>query len=112
MVAVNLARTFHVAGCTRDEFAAHLDRVMQALLALEGDQVHDSDMSVDFAAMTVTLRVLAQGESETAAALLADSVMRAAIHAAEGATPGWQSVLPSSWEPVGAVQRELVPTLA
>lgn len=90
MIAVHLTRTFHVHGC--DDLESHVDDVMQALLNLESDTIRDADVSGSFTDAIVEISVLGLAEDFDAAAAIADSAIRSAIHAAEGSTPNWESL--------------------
>jgi hypothetical protein len=105
MIAVNLTRHFQVSGCDRDTLDAHSDAVMDELLILESEQVFDADMSVDLGRMTVSVSIVAYGDNEAEAAIKADSTIRAAIHAANGSTPGWKY---AEWKESEHIDRELV----
>jgi hypothetical protein len=84
---------------TRAHLADHLFTVVDELIALEdGDGgVEDADLSVNFARMsalfTFTIEVPGDSPSVHEVQRVARGTLRAAIHAAEGATPAscWES---------------------
>lgn len=76
----------------RDDLHAHGELVMNKLLDLEqcNDDITDSAVSTDAAEKMITIDLLILGITEPAAALQrALDVVRTAINAAGGATPGW-----------------------
>lgn len=90
MIAVHLTREFLVHG--EEHLEAHTERVMEHLLALESETVRDADVAGSLTDGVVQVSVYAIGESFDDASEVADSVIRAAIHAAGGATPNWEPV--------------------
>lgn len=95
MTEIHVIRTLKVTGFpTRDALEAEVSRVMAELVALSGPKasVDDPALSMDFAFNTLTAEMIARGEDFEAAMACADSALRAAIHAAGGATPGWRVV--------------------
>lgn len=96
MLNVSLTRKFHVS--TSGDLEAHLDDVMNALLALEGPDLMDADISATLAKGEVSISIIAISEASDEglafdeATATADSAIRAAIHAANGHTPEWVPV--------------------
>ena len=85
---------FHVAGThSAKQLEVKGDRVMSALLDIESvdPRITDSAVSLDIAnkVMTIGLVVAGMDYGETVAHAL--SSIRAAIHAAGGATPDWDA---------------------
>jgi len=91
-VQVGLSRSFTVilGDTTPEEFDAETDRIMDALLDLEGDVISNSAVGVNLKDCVVDIDVLAIGETFDDAVAAADAAIRAAIHAAGGGTPGWE----------------------
>ncbi|MEU6490402.1 hypothetical protein ABZ890_08410 [Streptomyces sp. NPDC046984] len=87
--------TVQVRGATSSDEAAqildeHIDQVMDELLNLadcRGD-VHDPSVGAELATGTVEIELTVDGKG-SAALDVAESVVRAAIHAAGGFTPSW-----------------------
>jgi hypothetical protein len=76
----------------RDELHAHGALVMDELLDLEqcNDDITDSAVGTDAAASMITIDLLVLDVAEPAAVLQRGlDIVRTAIHAAGGATPGW-----------------------
>ena len=89
-VSVELHRTFKVQGLTSEQLDAHTDELMDALLRLERPgELCDSSVSADLGQFIVEIDIVGMGDNFDAAALVADSAVRAAIHELGGATPGW-----------------------
>jgi hypothetical protein len=92
MKHVRLTMTFTVIGdFDADGLDTHTDLVMEELLKLESDNVSDSDVSAALADSIVEVTVVATAEDFDDAADLAQSTIRAAIHAAGGSTPAWKA---------------------
>lgn len=86
--------------------------VMRELLQLEGaDNVLDTAVSADAARREVTIELVGCGPDPIQALLNGISAMRAAIHAAGGATPGWPDRA-SEWTIVRQESRLLSPLSA
>lgn len=96
MFNVLLTRTFNVTMV--EDLESHLDKVMEAMLALENDCLVDSDMSATLTTGEVSISIVGRSseDDESAAFVeaiaLADSAIRSAIHAAGGHTPEWVPV--------------------
>ncbi len=91
----------------RGRAAEHLDSVMGELLTLErarGD-VSDPAISFDAGERSARFELVVAADSPGMAVDVADSVVRAAIHAAGGFTPGWDH--PDVAEP-GVIEYDLV----
>lgn len=95
-VTIGVEATAHLTGKVRSEtvyteggIADHADRIMRELVAIG---VQDPDVSVDFQAGIVEVRFVAHEETNDVfrAAQKALGILRTAIHAAGGATPGWE----------------------
>jgi hypothetical protein len=81
---------FHILGCESDEaFEEHLDRVLDSLH--EDERVVDPDYTASLRHRRVSFTLTVAGEDQGIAFTLAHAALRAAIHGAEGATPGWES---------------------
>jgi hypothetical protein len=106
MKHVRLTRTFTVTGhFDEDGLDAHTDLVMEELLKLEDENVSDSDISAILAQSEVSVTVVAIAMTFDDAVQLADSTIRAAIHAAGGSTPRWKTPV---FDPTSS-EAELVP---
>lgn len=100
MIAVKLTKHFVVNGHEGvDRLDVHTDQVMDELLKLENENIFDADIAVMLSAGEVEISIVGVAVDFDAAAALADSAIRTAIHAADGATPEWQ--------PVGAESHKL-----
>lgn len=91
METVRVSVSFYITG--EIDLNDHLDQVMNALMALESadKRITDSDFVATLKTGLVCINSSAQGESFDEAAALAMATIRAAIHAAGGFTPGWES---------------------
>lgn len=85
MITVKYVRGFIVHHAENLDKAT--DAVMDCLISLEDDGLHDSDMTTDLAAGTVEISITATADTFDDAVSRADSMIRSAIHAAGGATP-------------------------
>lgn len=100
MIAVKLTKHFVVDGHEGvSQLDMHTDQVMDELVKLENEHVFDADIAVTLSAGEVEISIVGVAGDFDAAAALADSAIRTAIHAADGATPDWQ--------PVGAESHKL-----
>lgn len=112
MQNVMLTREFQVQ-C--EDLEAHLDLVMEELLALESVDLVNSDISASLETGAVEVSIVAisrlddDSEAFLAAIEAADAAIRTAIHAAEGHTPGWVSAaqVTHKWVPVARQAQEL-----
>jgi hypothetical protein len=91
METVRVSVSFYVTG--EIDLDDHLDNVMTALIAIEAayERISDSDYVATVKTGFVTINTSAQEKSFDEAAALAMATIRAAIHAAGGFTPGWES---------------------
>lgn len=90
--AVQVTCLFHVdSPLNTEEFHAHGERVMDALIDLEecSSDLSDSDVGTDSATRTIRIGVLVYGEDQDAAGQRAIDLIRTAIHTAGGSTPDW-----------------------
>lgn len=93
MLFVKVTRTFQVSGHESvAELDEHTDLVMEELLKLESDVISDSDVSAELANGVVSVSIAASADDYDAACAIADSCIRAAIHAAGGSTPEWVTI--------------------
>ena len=99
-IAVKLTMSFMVLDCA--DLDAHTDMVMDEMFALESDTVRDTDLAATLTTGEVTISVVAIAGDYDAAAALANSTIRAAIHASNGSTPEWQTVASESRSLVSA----------
>lgn len=78
----------------------HLDEVMNQLVALEeGDgRVADADISARLLDGDVEISVVVQAGNTTEANEIGMGVIRCAVHAAGGHTPGWENATAATWE--------------
>lgn len=90
MIAIKLTKYFTVT-TTGSDLDAHSDVVMDELLALEEctKNISNADVSAALTEGTIEISVTATGEDFDNAVALADSTIRAAIHASGGHTPEW-----------------------
>lgn len=103
MFFVKLTKTFKVSGSSsQEQFDHHTDHVMDELVALENDHISDADVSVNLRDRIVEISLVAGAEDFDAAAQLADSCIRSAIHAAGGGTPDWSAIESTSKQLVAA----------
>ena len=81
-----------VADMDRSQLEAVAGKLMEELLALEdaGCGIHSSAVSADLGASQIAIEVSVDADSKTTAVSVAQSCIRAAVHAAGGATPGWE----------------------
>jgi hypothetical protein len=89
MIAVRLTKSFTVTG--NDDLDAHTDAVMDELLALEGEDVTDADVSANLEDRTVEISIVAHADDFDTALSCADGVIRTAIHATGAHTPEWDA---------------------
>jgi hypothetical protein len=89
-VTISTHGEFVVSADAGEDVDAHTDRVMEALLALEDDNLTDSAVGVDLGTGLVEVEVTARGETFEDAVATADAAIRTAIHAAGGSTPNWR----------------------
>jgi hypothetical protein len=89
MIRVKLTKSFTVTSDTGLD--AHTDAVMDELMTLEEctEGISDSDMNMSLTNGEVEISVLATADDFDEALKLADSTIRAAIHAAGGNTHTW-----------------------
>jgi len=104
---VVLVGTAH--GADRSGLDQHLDQVMEELLQL---QATDPSVDVEFSTATVRVAVSVVANNPLEATDAASSFIRAAIHAAGGATPDWPSPDDPTWavELTGVETGQLVNT--
>ena len=75
----------------RESCASHCFEVAEELVSLERPGlIADSDVWIDFEKMTVTYAFDVEGESITDCQQTTMVMLRTAIHAAHGNTPGWE----------------------
>lgn len=88
---------------------SHLDEVMTELLRLDAE---DCSIDTDLGAHRVTLAVAVEAGNPLEAVDQASGFIRAAIHAAGGATPDWPSADHGAWaiRLIGVRSGELVNT--
>jgi hypothetical protein len=91
METVRVSVSFYVTG--EIDLDIHLDQVMTALMAIEAadNRISDSDYVATVKTGFVRINSSAQANSFDEAAAIAMATIRAAIHAAGGFTPGWES---------------------
>lgn len=92
MLFVKLTKTFKVHTDGGTDLDLHTDSVMDELLALESDFIRDADVSAALVEGLVSISIVAGAGDFDGAVRLADSTIRAAIHAAGGSTPDWKTV--------------------
>lgn len=81
--------SFTVDGCTSDDqFEDHIDRVLAELY--KDDRISDPDYTARTVGRWVEFSLSAPAADEREAFVFLHSALRAAIHAADGATPGWE----------------------
>jgi hypothetical protein len=94
MIAVSLR--FHLAVTSLDggDVSEHVGRVMSELVTLAdcNDHVSDPAVGLDAATGHVEVELVVDATSAGAAADFGFDVIRTAIHAAGGSTPGWGDV--------------------
>lgn len=73
------------------DFEAHTDRLMDALLSLQ--DLIDPDIGGNLAARRVDITMTVEADSIPDAAYKSLCAVRTAIHAAGGATPGWEQLI-------------------
>ena len=116
MMRANISMTFEVDG--DGNLDVQTDLVFEALLALEQANVNlcDSDLDAILTDRLVTLRVAAQADTLDQALALGGSAIRAAIHTAGGATPGWTNPTPDDATPTSSTfelrDQQMVPVHA
>lgn len=94
MVSVDVKWLFTITMADPSDDAAlddHVDQMMRQLLTLEDcdPRIADSAVGCNTATGEVEIELTAAGSSPADAMQLAESSLRAAIHAAGGFTPGW-----------------------
>ena len=96
MNVIRVEQTFEILGSMNLD--ADTDRVMDELIQLveADDRLSDADMSATLAEQIVTISVAVSASHFDAARQLGDASIRAAIHAAGGATPSWSEAKPSN----------------
>lgn len=89
----------------------HIDDVTAELAAIEevNGQVVECDVSAHLADGTVEIEVVVDAADRLDAMSVAASVVRAAIHAADGFTPGWDEVLQTTSVAIVAPDSDPVP---
>lgn len=77
----------------------HLDQVVDELMTLEeGDErLSDADLSASLAVGDVELSIVVEAANTDEANQIGAGTIRCAIHAAGGATPGWDNAQASTW---------------
>ncbi len=80
-------------GGSSESLERHLDGVMDALMELEEADpcLSDADLSARVADRTAEFSITVECDEVEDAAHKGLSTIRTAIHAADGATPGWES---------------------
>ena len=73
---------------TTENLETHLDCVADFLAELDG--VVDPDMGANLAEAIVTFTMSVDAEAQPQALMVAQTGIRAAIHAADGCTAGWE----------------------
>lgn len=82
-----------------EALADHLDVVMDHLMEAEASDptISDADVSATLATGEVEFTIIVTAESPAEAAKNGIVIIRAAIHAAEGYTPGWEDAHDHAW---------------
>ncbi|MDR0483597.1 MAG: hypothetical protein LBH13_10685 [Cellulomonadaceae bacterium] len=88
--AVAVTGVFHVTSDGPADLEAHLDDVMNELLAIESEQADSAGMGIDLSQGIVEIELTAYAENFDDAVAYASSTIRTAIHAAGGYTHGWR----------------------
>ena len=83
-----------------DDVETFIDALMDALFQVEGE---DQDVTASIARRTVSMSITVVEQNPEAAAELGGSMIRCAIHAAGGATPGWENSVTVQADPDFAV---------
>jgi hypothetical protein len=96
---------FHVTG-DRDGLEDHLDQVLESLYT--DDRITDADYSATLAKGDVMFSFNLDGEDDLDAMTTGAGAMRAAIHAADGHTPGWEEKIERLVAAVRESKKELV----
>lgn len=92
MTTFTIELTFTVAtAASDDEFEEHTDAVYEHLLGLDG--ISDANMAVAVAERHVSFMLDATADDAPRALSVAYGAVRTAIHAENGATPGWEEAL-------------------
>ncbi len=111
MITVSCEMQFALASASdHGSIADHVDDVMRELIALEdvNNALSDSAVGLDVGSMTVTIGIAASSETFDEATSQATSAIRAAIHAAGGATPNWDGLAePGQDTPFEALMQDL-----
>lgn len=92
MIEIEYKTTLNISGeGDLDKLAANVDQIMDEMLKLEESDcgIKDTALSLDIREMTLIVECLASGRNLSEAATCASSAIRAAVHAAGGATHGW-----------------------
>ena len=93
---------FHVTGCDSDDaLEEHLDQVLDFLS--EDERVVDPDYTATLKHQHVLFNLVVDAEDQAAGFALMHSALRAAIHAAEGCTRGWESTFSDAGATVSSV---------
>jgi hypothetical protein len=80
---------FTVTGCdSPDSLETHLDEVLEYLD--EDERVNDADLTASLRAGRVTFSLSTEARDQDSAFAILSSSLRAAIHAAQGGTAGWE----------------------
>jgi hypothetical protein len=80
---------FTVTGCeSPDALEAHLDEVLEFLD--DDDRVIDADVTASLRASRVAFSLSTEAPDQVTAFAILNTSLRAAIHAAQGGTPGWE----------------------
>lgn len=92
MTAIDYRCTLEVLAVSSTELESVCGSIMDALMDIEagGNGTMDAAVSVDLGTKLVDIELIARADTYAAAEALADSTVRAAIHAAGGGTGGWQ----------------------
>ena len=92
----NVRGVFTVTDMDPKQLEVAADKLMEQLLALEnaGCGIHSSAVSADLGASQLEVEVSIDADSKKIALSVAQSCIRAAIHATGGATPEWQQAPP------------------
>lgn len=110
---VEICSVFALEHAGAGDISRRAEAVMRELLQLEdADNVLDAAVSADITRREVTIELIGCGPDQMQALLNGISAMRAAIHAAGGATLGWLSDRASAWTIVRQESRLLAPLRA
>ena len=95
MISVSVRFHLTVTGLNGDDLSEHVGRVMSTLAGID-DGVSDPAVALDLGTGHVEVELVVGAASAGAAADLGFDVIRTAIHAAGGFTPGWGDVSDST----------------